>query len=143
MPIQPGEVAWNEATIADFRAHGGQITKGPLAGANLVLLTTTGAKSGRPRTSPVGYTRDGERYVLVGSNSGGPTNSAWVANVKAHPEVTVEVGTKTFPARAKVTEGAERRRLFDAHARVIPIFTEYERMTEREIPVVVLDRLPG
>jgi deazaflavin-dependent oxidoreductase (nitroreductase family) len=142
MPIQPGEVAWNQAIIADFRAHHGQISQGPLAGANLVLLTTTGAKSGLPRTSPVGYTRDGERYVLVGSNSGGPTHSAWVANVKTNPEVTVEVGEETFRARATLTGGAERRRLFDAHATAIPAFAEYERMTEREIPVVVLDRQP-
>lgn len=142
MPIQPGEVAWNEAIIADFRAHGGQISQGPLAGANLVLLTSIGAKSGAARTSPVGYTRDGERYVLVGSNSGGPTNSAWVANVRLHPEVSVEVGAEKFRARATVTEGAERRRLFDAHATAIPAFAKYELMTERELPVVVLDRLP-
>ena len=65
-----------------------------------------------------------------------------MANVKLHPEVTIEVGTETFRARATLTEGAERRRLFDAHAIAIPVFAEYERMTEREIPVVVLDRLP-
>lgn len=142
MPIPPEEVAGNDIIIADFRTHAGQITKGRLAGHNLVLLTTIGAKSGVRRTSPVGYTRDGDRYVLVGSNSGGPTHSAWVANVRAHPEVTVEVGTETFRARATVTKGAERRRLFDAHAAAIPIFVRYEQMTERELPVVVLERLP-
>lgn len=141
MPVDAREVAWNEGIIADFRAHGGQLTIPPFVGANLLLLTTIGAKSGVPRTSPIGYTRDGERYVIVGSNSGGPTNSAWLYNVRADPTVTVEVGTETFRARATETVGAERRRLFDAHADAIPQFRKYEGMTERELPVVVLERI--
>jgi len=133
--------AWNEAMIADFRAHAGQITTGPMAGATLILLTTTGAKSGEPRVTPVAFTRDEERYVIVGSNRGLPTDPAWLANLRAHPEVTVEVGPERFEARAVVTSGAERRRLFDAHAATMPNFAEYERTTEREIPVVTLERI--
>lgn len=141
MPIEPAELAWNAGTIKDFREHGGRITEGPLAGANLVLLTTMGARSRSPRTSPVGYTRDAERYVLVGSNSGRPTNSAWLYNLKANPVAMIEVGEETFQVRATVTEGAERRRLLDAHVAAIPAFGEYERMTERELPVVTLERI--
>ena len=141
MPIQPAELAWNDGIIKDFREHGGRITEGPLAGASLLLLTTIGARSGRPRTSPVGYTRDAERYVVVGSNSGGPTNSAWLYNLKANPIATVEVGEETFQAQATVTEGAERRRLLDAHIAAIPAFGQYEQMTDRELPVVTLERI--
>lgn len=141
MPSLVEELAWNGAMIADFRAHEGRITTGPLAGASLVLLTTTGAKSGQPRVTPLGYTRDGERYVVVASNSGQPTNPAWLANIRAKPEVGVEVGTEAFRARAVITSGAERRRLFDAHVTVIPAFGDYERMTERQIPVVTLERI--
>ncbi|MGZ5315173.1 MAG: nitroreductase/quinone reductase family protein [Solirubrobacterales bacterium] len=141
MPVQPAEIAWNEATIRDFREHAGKITEGPLAGSSLLLLTTTGARSGRAQTVPVGYTRDGDRYVIVGSNSGGPTNSAWFHNLKAHPIATVEVGEETFQASATVTVGSERRRLLDAHIAAIPAFGEYEHMTERELPVVTLERI--
>ena len=141
MPIQPSEIAWNTAMINDFREHGGRITQGPLAGANLLLLTTIGARSGDAKTSPVGYTRDAERYVIVGSNSGGPTNSAWLYNLKANPIVTIEVGEETFQARATVTKGAERRRLLDAHIAKIPAFGQYEQMTGRELPVITLERV--
>ena len=141
MPVEQSEIDWNTTTIDDFRAHGGRITQGPLAGSNLLLLTTTGAKSGETRTSPIGYTRDGDRYVIVGSNSGNPTNSAWWYNLKANPVATVEVGEETFQVRATTAEGAERRRLLDAHIAAIPIFARYESMTAREIPVVALERI--
>lgn len=141
MPIQPAEIAWNAATVNDFREHGGRITQGPLAGSNLLLLTTIGARSGDAKTSPVGYTRDAERYVIVGSNSGGPTNSAWLYNLRANPIVTIEVGEETFQARATVTRGAERRRLLDAHIAIIPAFGQYEQMTARELPVITLERV--
>lgn len=141
MPIEPAEIAWNAAMIEDFRGHGGRITTGPLAGASLLLLTTIGARSGQAQTSPVGYTRDRDRYVVVGSNSGGPRNSAWLYNVKANPVATVEVGTDSFHVNAIVTEGAERRRLLDAHIAAIPAFGQYEQMTDRELPVVALERI--
>ncbi len=141
MPVEQTEIDWNTAMITDFRAHGGQITQGPLAGSNLLLLTTTGAKTGQTRTSPIGYTRDDDRYVIVGSNSGNPSNSAWWYNLKTNPVATVEVGEETFQVRATTTEGAERRRLLDAHIAAIPIFARYESMVTREIPVVALERI--
>ena len=115
MPVQPNELAWNDGMIADFRAHAGQITEGRLAGANLLLMTSTGATSGQPRTTPLGYTRDAERYVVVGSNSGRTEQPQWLTNITADPLVTVEVGTETFRARATIADGAERDRLWQIH----------------------------
>ena len=143
MPIPSGEAAWNKATITDFRHNADRIASGPLVGSNLLLLTTVGAKTGETRITPLGYTRDGDRYVVVGSNSGLAHHPAWLANVKADPKVTVEVGAETFAARATVTHGAERKRLWDAHVAAIPMFGNYEKMTERELQVITLERLPG
>ena len=98
------ETSWNDQIVADFHEHAGQITQGRLAGANLLLMTSIGARSGEPRTTPLGYTRDGDRYVVVGSNSGLPQQPAWLANIRANPVVTVEVGVETFPARATITD---------------------------------------
>jgi deazaflavin-dependent oxidoreductase (nitroreductase family) len=141
MPRKPDEIAWDEAILADFHEHAGQITRGRLAGANLLLMTSIGAKSGEPRLSPLGYTRDGDRYVVVGSNSGLPRQPAWLANIRANPIVSVEVGIDTFKARATITAGAERARLWAAHVAEIPHFATYERMVDRELPVVALERL--
>ena len=143
MPIDPGEEAWNQQIIGNFREHAGKVTLPPFVGANLLLLKTTGAKSGEERIAPLGFTRDGERYVVVGSNSGYPTHSAWVGNVRANPVVSVDIGPETFPARATVTTGAERKRLWEHHIAEIPAFADYQRMVEREIPVVTLERLPA
>jgi deazaflavin-dependent oxidoreductase (nitroreductase family) len=143
MPVDTATMNWNDALIADFRANEGRITVGPMTGASLVLLTTTGARSGLPRTTPLAYTRDGERYVVVGSNSGEPTHPAWLANLQANPEVFVEVGAEAFRAHAVVTSGAERRRLFEAHAVVLPGFAAYQKKTDRELAVVILERIAG
>ena len=93
MAKTPEETAWNDALIADFRAHDGQISQGRLAGAAMLVMTSTGAKTGLPRTVPLGYHRDGESYVLVGSNSGRDEQPEWLANLRMNPIVTVEVGT--------------------------------------------------
>lgn len=143
MPVQPSELAWNAGMIADFRAHDGQITEGRLAGSNLLLMTSTGAASGEKRTIPLGYSRDGDRYVVVGSNSGRPEQPVWLSNIDANPLVTVEVGTETFPARATITHGPERERLWQIHVTAIPYFANYEQMVERELQVVALERLPA
>ena len=139
MPRTSDEAAWNDRIIADFHEHEGQITQGRLAGANLLLMTSIGASSGEPRTAPLGYTRDGDRYVVVGSNSGLPQQPGWLANIRANPVVSVEVGVETFPARATITAGAERQRLWAAHVAALPHFANYEKMTERELQVVTLE----
>ncbi|MBI3747135.1 MAG: nitroreductase family deazaflavin-dependent oxidoreductase [Chloroflexi bacterium] len=138
MPIDTKERAWNLRLAAELRANDGRVLTGPLAGSDLLLLTTIGAKSGEPRISPLGYSRDRERYVVVGSNSGRDWSPAWVTNVMANPEVSVEVGATTFRARAAIESGAERRRLLDNHIAKIPIFERYETMTDRPLPVVTL-----
>jgi deazaflavin-dependent oxidoreductase (nitroreductase family) len=127
--------------VAQFRANAGRLTSGPFAGRTLLLLTTTGARSGRPLTKPLGFTRDGERYVVIASNGGSPRNPAWVHNVRADPRVTIEVGTEKFDALASLPEGAERARLYAQQAAQIPVFARYQEMTTRQIPVVVFDRL--
>jgi deazaflavin-dependent oxidoreductase (nitroreductase family) len=132
--------AFNAGIVEDFRAHQGRITLGRFAARELLLLTTTGARSGTPRTTPLAYTRDGERYVVIASNGGEHTNPDWYHNLVAHPEVTVEVGTERFRAIARVTEGAERDRLFAAQAAVMPGFLKYQDRTSRWIPVIVLER---
>ena len=133
--------AWTSALIADFRAHDGQLTIGPMAGRNLLLLGTTGAKSGQARVAQVAYSRDGENYVVAASNQGRPTDPAWLANLRANPEVTVEVGPETFRARATIASGAEHRRLWASHVAAMPAFADYEKTTPRVIPVVSLERI--
>jgi deazaflavin-dependent oxidoreductase (nitroreductase family) len=132
---------FNDRLIDDFRAHGGQITSGPFTGRSLLLLTTTGAKTGDERTHPLAYSRDGARFVIVASKGGAPSNPAWYHNLRAHPDVTVELGPEKFRARATVADEAERRRLYDQHAAKMPAFADYEKKTARKIPVVVLERI--
>ena len=136
---RPG--GWNDSIIAQFRANGGQMTSGPFTGRTLLLLTTKGAKTNVERKSPLVYSRDGERFVIVASKGGAPTHPAWYHNLRAHPEVTLEVGTEKFRARASVATAAERRRLYDKHAERMPAFWDYEKRTTRKIPVVVLERI--
>ncbi|MEI8333853.1 MAG: nitroreductase family deazaflavin-dependent oxidoreductase [Chloroflexota bacterium] len=133
--------AMTETLITGFRANGGQVTGGPFAGRPVLLLTTTGAKSGQPRLAPLVYSRDGDRYVIMASKGGAPDHPAWYHNLLVHPVVTVEVGGETFEARASVTEGAERDRLFAERAAASPTYAEYQQRTTRVIPVVVLERL--
>jgi deazaflavin-dependent oxidoreductase (nitroreductase family) len=135
-------VGFNESVVADFRTHKGQITKGLFTGRSLLLLTTRGAKSGKERTNPLAYSRDGDHVVVVASKGGAPTHPDWYRNLLANPRVTVEIGPDRFEANARVTKGPERRRLYDAHAERMPGFKEYEQRTTREIPVVVLERVP-
>ena len=130
---------WNTNMINEFRAKGGVGIAN--FGDRLLLLTTTGAKSGRPHTTPLAYTRDGDRYVVIASKGGAPTHPAWYHNLVAHGEADVEVGTQAFHVRATpVPSGPERDRLFNAQAAIMPGFAEYERKTTRIIPVVVLER---
>jgi len=107
----------------------------------LVILTTTGAKSGQTRTFPVVYTRDGDRLVVVASKGGSDQNPAWYHNLVANPTVTVELPDETYQARAVVVQGDERDRLYRAHADRMPQFDEYQTKTSRRIPVVALERI--
>jgi deazaflavin-dependent oxidoreductase (nitroreductase family) len=133
--------AMSKLLITEFRANGGHVTSGPFAGRPVLLLTTKGAKSRQPRLAPVVYSRDGDAYVIVASKAGAPTHPAWYYNLVANPVVTVEVGRETFEARARLTEGAERDRLFAERVAASPNFAEYQRRTTRVIPVVVLERI--
>ena len=134
---------FNEDLIVHFRKNRGVVTEGPFTGRDVLLLTTTGAKTGLPRTHPLGYTRDGGRYRVSASKGGAPTHPAWDHNLRANPEVTVEVGPEAFHARATpVTGGPERRRLYDQHAAINPGFKDYEKRTTRVIPAILLERLP-
>jgi deazaflavin-dependent oxidoreductase (nitroreductase family) len=132
----------NEGVIAEFRANGGRVG-GPLTGTPLLLLTTTGAKTGRPRTTPITYTTDNGRLVFTASREEDATRHPdWYHNILANPNVVVEMGTETFPARATVLEGSERQRLFDQiAAQVPPEFAGYLRNTHLQIPVIALDRV--
>jgi deazaflavin-dependent oxidoreductase (nitroreductase family) len=127
--------------IADMRAHEGKPTSGPFVGRPVLILTTIGARSGQPRETPLVYTSDGDRLVVIASKGGAPTHPDWYRNLVAHPTVTVEVLGERFRARARVTEGDERERLFRKQADRMPNFYEYQKRTSRRIPVIALERM--
>jgi deazaflavin-dependent oxidoreductase (nitroreductase family) len=131
---------FNRKIIEEFRANAGKVG-GPFAGAPMILITHKGAKSGRSYTTPLVYSRDGDRFVIVASKAGAPNNPAWYHNLVTNPTVTVEIGTEKFQARASVTSGEERERLFNAQAKMMPQFNEYKQKTTRQIPVFVLERI--
>ncbi len=132
---------FNHGIINDFRANAGQMPSGPFQGKDLLLLTTVGGKTGLLRTNPLAYTRDGDRYVIIASKGGADTHPAWYRNLLATPTATIEVGPDTFKVRATEVHGAERRRLYDGQAKVMPGFADYERKTSRTIPVMALERI--
>ncbi|WP_338498446.1 nitroreductase/quinone reductase family protein [Streptomyces sp. SJL17-4] len=136
---------FNQQVIEEFRANGGRVG-GMFEGAALLLLTTTGARSGQAHTNPAVYMRDGARLLVFASNAGGPKHPAWFHNLSADPYVTVELGTpegtvERFGATAVVTEGEERDRLYAEQADRDPGFAAYQAATDRTIPVVALHRV--
>jgi deazaflavin-dependent oxidoreductase (nitroreductase family) len=133
-----GPDKYNQQIIEQFRANGGKTDyPGPV-----VLLTTTGAKSGQPRTTPVAYSIDGDQLVIIASAGGAPSHPGWYYNLVAHPMVKVELGSETFQAHATVIEGAERDRLYTQHALALGFSTsDYRQKTARQIPVIVLTRM--
>jgi deazaflavin-dependent oxidoreductase (nitroreductase family) len=135
--------AINVDVIDQFRKNDGKIESGMFKGARLLLLTTTGAKSGKTRVNPLAFTRDGGNFVIIASKGGAPSHPDWYRNLVAHPEVGLEVSTgdgiERIAARARIAEGAERERLYAAQAAIMPGFAEYQRNTSRQIPVVVLE----
>ena len=130
---------FNTNVIQEFRANAG-VVGGPFAGTTVLLLTTTGAKSGLERVNPVVYRMEGDDLYVFASKGGAPTNPDWFHNLVAHPEVTVELGSDTFRATAEVLAGEERDRVYAAHAAAYPAFAEYQDGTDRVIPVVHLVR---
>ncbi|MFC6021319.1 nitroreductase/quinone reductase family protein [Plantactinospora solaniradicis] len=134
---------FNQQVIDEFRANSGQVG-GPFEGARLILLTTTGARSGAPHTTPVGYLPDGaERILVIASAAGAPRDPAWFHNLRATPRVTVETGVFTYDADAVVLRGAERDHAFARAVEADPGWAEYQARTSRIIPVVALQGVPG
>jgi len=127
-----------QTLIDEIREHGHAIS-GSYVGRQALVLTTTGARTGRPRSSPVAYSLDGDTYVVVASKGGAPEHPAWFGNIEADPVVTIEVNRLTFRARASVAEGAERERLWAQHVAVHPAIGEYPSRTTRVIPVIDLE----
>ena len=130
----------NQSVIKEFRANRG-VVGGPMEGMPILLLTMTGAKTGRTLVRPLCCTRDGDRIVVIASYGGAPRNPPWYHNLIANPLVTVEIGAEKFKARVTQAYGAERDRLFDAQAKVMPFFADYQKKTKRQIPVLTLTRV--
>jgi deazaflavin-dependent oxidoreductase (nitroreductase family) len=130
----------NQSVIQEFRANHGRVG-GPLENWPILLLTMTGAKTGRTLVRPLCYSRDGDRIVIIASYGGAPRNPPWYYNLVANPIVTVEVGVETFRARVAQVHDSERSRLFDAAAKLLPLFSDYQNKTRREIPVLTLTRI--
>jgi deazaflavin-dependent oxidoreductase (nitroreductase family) len=128
---------FNTKIIEEFHANAGRVG-GMFEGLPLLLLHHIGAKSGKSRINPLAYQSDDGRYVVFASKAGAPTNPDWYYNLKAHPNVTIEVGTDTIDVVANEATGEERERLYRTQAERIPQFAEYEERTERVIPVMVL-----
>jgi deazaflavin-dependent oxidoreductase (nitroreductase family) len=131
---------FNEGVIKEFRANQG-VVGGPMKGMPVLLVTMTGAKTGRTITKPLVYSRDGDHIVIIASYAGAPHNPPWYHNLVANPVVTVELGAETFKAKAAVAPANERQRLYDQQAKQMPIFTDYQKKTTRQIPVLLLTRI--
>jgi deazaflavin-dependent oxidoreductase (nitroreductase family) len=131
---------WNKQIIEEFRANDGKVG-GPYANNTLLILHTTGAKSGKEHINPLVTFEDDDRLVVVASKGGAPSHPDWYYNLLANPEVTVEYGTKEFRARASVASEQERTKLYEKMESRLAAFTEYKQKTNRVIPVVTLTRL--
>jgi deazaflavin-dependent oxidoreductase (nitroreductase family) len=132
---------FNTNLIKDLRAHGGEASGGPFKGRDVLVLSTQGAKTGEERETPIVYSWDDGKHVIVASKGGAPTNPHWYHNLRTHPIVTVEAKGEKFKARAKVIDGEEYERLYKQHADLNPGFWDYRKKTSRKIPVIVLERL--
>ena len=135
--------AFENALVEQMRAHGGAVTSGPLSGHPLLLMTARGAKSGEPRRKILTYTRDNGDYIVAGTASGSPKVPGWIFNVRANPDVEIEVENRKLRARATVVDDAERERLWQQHAEQLPWFADYPRQSGRVIPMVRLTPDPA
>ena len=131
--------SFSDSIIEEFRANGGRVTR-PYPDSTLVLVTLRGAKSGREMTLPIEYLLDDGRMVVFATKSGAPENPAWVYNLRANPDVTVEYGRETFPAIAREITGDERDRLWAKLVSDKPRFVEYSDKTDRAFPAFELAR---
>ncbi len=130
---------WNDKVIAEFRANGGKVG-GSFEGAPLLILHSTGAKSGAERVNPMMYQAVGDAFAVFASKAGAETNPDWYHNLRAHPEATIEVGTETLDVTARVLDEAEREPIWETQKERYPGFADYEQKTSRVIPVVLLER---
>jgi deazaflavin-dependent oxidoreductase (nitroreductase family) len=130
---------FNRKIIAEFRENAGKVG-GMFAGMPMLLLHTTGAKSGAERINPLAFRRESDAWVVFASKGGAPSNPDWYHNLLAHSDVAIEVGAETVKVRARFAEGAEHDRIWAAQKQAVPQFAEYETKTKRQIPVVVLER---
>jgi deazaflavin-dependent oxidoreductase (nitroreductase family) len=135
-----GASGWDSAVIDEFRASGGKVAR--FEGRPLLLLHHRGAKSGVERVNPLVYLPVGDDFAVFGSKAGADTNPAWYHNLRAHPDTLVEVGAETITVRARIAEGEEHERIWTEQKRVNTNFADYERLTTRPIPVVLLERRP-
>jgi deazaflavin-dependent oxidoreductase (nitroreductase family) len=131
---------FNRQVIEEFRANEG-IVGGTWQGLPMVLLTTTGAKTGRPHTTPLVCLKDGDRIFVFASKGGAPTHPEWFLNLRANPEATLEVGAEKYPVRARILSGEERDHTFEKQVSLIPTFGQYQQRTSRTIPVIALERV--
>jgi deazaflavin-dependent oxidoreductase (nitroreductase family) len=129
---------WNKRIIDEFRANGGKVG-GQFAGAPLLLLHTTGAKTGQARVNPMMYLAAGDDHVVFASKAGAPTNPDWYHNLVANPRASIEVGDQTLNVVARVADGETRERLWSRQKELYPGFADYEAKTTRQIPVVILE----
>jgi deazaflavin-dependent oxidoreductase (nitroreductase family) len=126
--------------VRRYRETGGDVGHIWKEGATVLILTTTGRTSGEPRDTPLIYARDDDRFVIVASNGGDPDHPGWYRNLTKEPEVELQVLDDVFPAHARTAEGDERDRLWEKANEIWPHYREYQKRTDREIPVVVLER---
>ena len=135
----PGTNDFEDNLIADMRAHDGAVTAGPLAGHPLLIMTSTGARTGAPRRAVLTWSRDGGDYVVAGTAGGSTREPRWVRNVALQPTVSIETGNTIFEATARViADGPERDRLWDHHVVTLPHFAGYPATARRTIPMVRL-----
>lgn len=132
------EPSFENALIADMRAHDGAVTGGPLKGHPLLIMTSKGSKTGEWRRAILTWSRDGGDYVVAGTAGGSKRDPGWVHNLEHHPDVTIETGNRSFPARATIVDEADRARLWDQHVVALPWFAAYPEQTGRDIPMVRL-----
>jgi proline iminopeptidase len=138
--MSEAESLFGDEHVRVYRETGGQVGHDWKQGAKILLLTTKGRRSGEPRTTPLIYEADGDRYVIVASKGGAPEDPGWYRNLAKEPDVELQVWDEVFPARARTAEGEERERLWKLAAVQWPDYDEYTKRTDRQIPVVVLER---